>query len=164
MAEAKKARAQGAVKTAAARKPAMMAKTDAKADSKQASLPIIAPSVQVAPSAQVAEVVKLSPVQERGEVLRQAVSEAVAVTAKGALEVNGKIIEALTAQSDAALELWRSALTAPHLSEAIRVQTSGTRQAYENASAQLRDIAETTAHWFNKSIEPLHSVLQRQGR
>jgi hypothetical protein len=164
MAEAKKASAKGAVKRAAARKPTVMAKADRKEDAKQVSLPIVAPSVLVAPTAQVAEVVKLSPAQERGEVLRQAVSEAVTVTAKGALEVNGKIIEALTAQSDAILELWRSALAAPHLSEAIRVQTSGTRQAYENASAQLRDIAETTAHWYNKSIEPLQSVLQRQGR
>jgi hypothetical protein len=163
MAEAKKASAKGAAK-AAARKPAVTAKTDTREDAKQVSLPIVAPSAQVAPAAQVAEAGRLSSVQERGEVLRQAVTEAVAVTAKGALEVNGKIIEALTAQSDAALELWRSALTASHLSEAIRVQANGTRQAYEDASVQLRGIAETTAHWFNKSIEPLQTALHRQGR
>jgi hypothetical protein len=126
-------------------------------DVKPASLTVVQPSPQPI------EAVQLSPVaQARSEVLRQAVSDAVAVSARGALEVNDKIIEALQAQSDAAFEVWRTALSAPRLSDAIRAQASGTRQAYETASAQWADIATTTAQWFNRSLEPLQSVLHRR--
>nr|WP_245571773.1 phasin family protein [Microvirga subterranea] len=91
-------------------------------------------------------------------------SEAVNATARGALEVHDKIIEALQAQSDAAIEVWESSLKAPHLSEAIRVQTNGARKAYETASAQWTDIATTTASWFHKSFEPFQTALHRQDR
>jgi hypothetical protein len=101
--------------------------------------------------------------REQGDALRQAVRAAASVSAQGALEVNGKIIDALQSQSHAALDLWRTAIGAADLPQALRAQTSATRQAYETASAQWRDIAETTARWMTRSFEPLQSAL-RQGR
>ena len=105
-----------------------------------------------------------SSVRNQGDVLRKAMSEAVATSAKGALEVNEKIIEAMNTQRDAALDLWRSAISPSPLPEAFKAQSQATRQAYETASAQWKDIAETTALWFTKSLEPLQSALHRSGR
>jgi hypothetical protein len=62
-----------------------------------------------------------------------------------------------------ALDLWRTAITTTDIPQALRTQTNATRQAYETASAQWRDIAETTARWMTRSFEPLQSTLQRQG-
>ena len=101
-----------------------------------------------------------SSAKKQGDAFRQAVGEAVTASAKGALEVNGKIIDALNVQSSAALDLWRSAFSPAPLPEAIKAQS----QAYEAASAQWKDIAESTALWFTKSLEPLHSAFQRPGR
>lgn len=105
-----------------------------------------------------------SSARKQGDVLRQAVSEAVAASAKGVLEVNGKIIDAVNTQHHAALDLWRSAISPSPLPEAFKAQSQATRQAYETASAQWKDIAETTALWFTKSLEPLQSVLHRSAR
>ncbi len=105
----------------------------------------------------------LSNAREQGDALRQAVRAAASVSAQGALEVNGKIIDALQSQSHVALDLWRTAIGTTSLPQALQAQTSATRQAYETASAQWRDIAETTARWMTRSFEPLQSAL-RQGR
>jgi hypothetical protein len=105
-----------------------------------------------------------SSVQEQGDAFRQAIREAVAVSAQGALEVNDKIIEALQTQSHAALDLWRTAITTSDLPQVFQTQTSATRQAYEAASAQWKDVAETTARWMTRSFEPLQTALHRQAR
>jgi hypothetical protein len=162
MAEAKKPRAKGTKTSAKGVKKAAPAEAgnvmaEMTLDLKPVSLSVVPSIVRPVETAQ------LSPIpQARGDAFRQAVTETVAVTARGALEVNEKIIEALQIQSDAALEIWRAALSAPRLSDAIRAQASGTRQAYEAASAQWTDIATTTAQWFNKSLEPLQSALHRR--
>ncbi|NBJ12543.1 hypothetical protein [Microvirga arsenatis] len=102
--------------------------------------------------------------RKQSDALRKAMGETVAASAKGALEVNGKIIDALTVQSDVAVDLWRSALNPSPLPEAIKAHSHATRVAYETASAQWKDIAETTALWFTRSLEPLQSAFQTQGR
>ena len=53
------------------------------------------------------------------DTFRNAMTETANLTTRGALEVNGKVIDALRGQSDAAFDLWRSTLTAGSLSEAI---------------------------------------------
>jgi hypothetical protein len=100
---------------------------------------------------------------ERGQAatasFRHAVAETAAATTKGVLEVNAKVLEALRAQSDAALDLWRSALAAESFSEAVRVQTSGARQAYDSVAHHWKDVAETTNRWFGAAMRPIHSAL-----
>jgi hypothetical protein len=164
MAEAKKARAKvtrGSPRSI--QKAAPAPKVDAAADQMAIALPDPQPVVQ--PSVEPAEVAKPRPLaKERGDVLRHVMSEAINATARGALEVHDKIIEALQVQSDAAIEVWETSLKAPHLSDAIRVQTNGARKAYETASAHWTDIAATTANWFQKSLEPFQAALHRQDR
>lgn len=106
----------------------------------------------------------LASARKQGDALRQAMTEAVTASARGALEVNGKIIDAMNMQHLAALDLWRSAISPSPLPEAFKAHSQATRQAYETASAHWKDIAETTALWLTKSMEPLQSALHRPGR
>jgi hypothetical protein len=166
MAEAKKPRAKRATKAAS---------PELKADLIELAAAPAATSLEAVTAAKPAtqqKVVDLKPIaaealfssaKKQGDTFRQAVGEAVTVSAKGALEVNGKIIDALTIQSSAALDLWRSAISPAPLPEAFKAQSQATRQAYEAASAQWKDIAESTALWFTKSLEPLHAAFQRPG-
>jgi hypothetical protein len=161
MAEAKKPRAKSVQKTDLVEMAAAAAveTVEATVIAEPASQPKKASQAKPVETAAI-----FSTVREQGDVLRHALREAVTVSAQGVLEVNGKIIDALQAQSHAAIDLWQNAIRTPHLSDALSTQTSATRQAYETASAQWKDIAETTAHWFTRSFEPLQTVLQRQGR
>ncbi len=169
MAEAKKASAKGAKSVKSARSPQkadlveMAAAAADMADSIADAAPVPqAPALPGQPDAGAGAL--FSNVRQQGDAFRQAVREAVSVSAQGALEVNDKIIDALQSQSHAALDLWRTAITTTDLPQALRAQTSTTRQAYESASAQWRDIAATTARWMTRSFEPLQSALHRQAR
>ena len=163
MAEVKKPRAKSTVKSAPKADLVEMAAisaaetVEAVTEAKPASLPAMAATPVEAGAI-------FSSAKKQGDALRQAMSEAVAASAKGALEVNDKIIDAMNTQRFAALDLWRSAISPSHLPEAFKAQSQATRQAYETASAQWKDIAETTALWFTKSLEPLQSALHRSGR
>lgn len=167
MAETKKAGTPRAKKQASAPKkaPETVKKTmEAVTTSELALVPPQVEAVETAlqavqSSPALAEPLQIADLPKRGEALQHAVSEAVVASAHGVLEVNDKIIDALQTQSTAALDLWRSAISAPHLTEAFRLQTNGTRHAYETASAQWRDIAETTARWLTRSVAPFQAVL-----
>ncbi|MXQ14431.1 phasin family protein [Microvirga makkahensis] len=102
--------------------------------------------------------------RDQGEAIRQAMRETVAASAKGALEVNEKIIQALQAQGDAAIDLWRAAIENPRLPDSLNAQTGAARQAFQAASSQWKDVAETTARWMTRSVEPLQSAFLRQTR
>jgi len=102
--------------------------------------------------------------RDQGEAIRKAMRETVAVSAQGALEVNDKIIQALQLQSHAAIDLWRTAIDNSRLPDGFNVQTGAARQAFETASAQWKDVAEATARWMTRSVEPLQSAFLRQTR
>jgi hypothetical protein len=163
MAEVKKPRAKSTAKNVQKADLVEMAAAsaaetiEAVVEAKPAALPAIAAKPIEASS-------MFSSAKKQSDVLRQAMSEAVAVSAKGALEVNGKIIDAVNTQRNVALDLWRSAISPSPLPEAFKAQSHATKQAYEAASAQWKDIAETTALWFTRSLEPLQTALHRQGR
>jgi hypothetical protein len=167
MAEAKKPRAKRAPKAVS---PEPRADLIELAAAPAATIVETMPAAKPAKQAKATEVKPVaaealfSSAQKQSDAFRQAVGEAVTVSAKGALEVNGKIIDALTIQSSTALDLWRSAISPAPLPEALKAHSQATRLAYEAASAQWKDIAESTALWFTKSLEPLHSAFQRQGR
>ncbi len=167
MAEAKKPRAKRAPKAVS---PEPRADLIELAAAPAATIVETTPAAKPAKQAKATEVKPVatealfSSAQKQSDAFREAVGEAVTVSAKGALEVNGKIIDALTIQSSTALDLWRSAISPAPLPEALKAHSQATRLAYEAASAQWKDIAESTALWFTKSLEPLHSAFQRQGR
>jgi hypothetical protein len=163
MAEVKKPRAKSTAKSVQKADLVEMAAlsaaetAEAVAEMKPASLPAFA-------AAPVEAGAIFTSATKQGDILRQAMSEAVTASTKGALEVNDKIIDAMNTQRLAAVDLWRSAISPSPLPEAFKAQSQATRQAYETASAQWKDIAETTALWFTKSLEPLQSALHRSGR
>jgi hypothetical protein len=160
MAEVKKPRAKSTAKSvqkADLVEMAALSAAEAVAETKPASLPAFA-------AAPVEAGTIFTSATKQGDILRQAMSEAVTASTKGALEVNDKIIDAMNTQRLAAVDLWRSAISPSPLPEAFKAQSQATRQAYETASAQWKDIAETTALWFTKSLEPLQSALHRSGR
>ena len=167
MAEAKKPRAKRATKVASPELKADLIELAAAPvapvlEAVTAAKPVTQPkALEVKP---VAPEALFSSAKKQGDAFRQAVGEAVTASAQGALEVNGKIIDALTAQSSAALDLWRSAISPAPLPEALKAQSQATRLAYEAASAQWKGVAESTALWFTKSLEPLQSAFQRPGR
>lgn len=98
-------------------------------------------------------------VRESGDTLRQAVSDSTTATSRGIVELNGKVLDLIRAQGDATIDLWRSAVTAGSVSEALRAQTSGLRQAYETSAAQWKDIAETATRVAAEAARPLQSAF-----
>ena len=98
------------------------------------------------------------------DTFRNAVTETANLSTRGALEVNGKVIDALRAQSDAAFDLWRSALTAESFSEAIQNQATGTRQFYETTAAHWKDVADTARRWFGETVAPMQSAWVDRAR
>ena len=96
--------------------------------------------------------------RENGESLRQAVTDSTTATTRAFVELNGKLIDLVRAQSDATLDLWRSTLSAGTFSEAIRVQTHGLREVYETTSAQWKDIAETAGRLAAEAAKPLRTA------
>jgi hypothetical protein len=95
----------------------------------------------------------------RGETMHRAAAQSAAAATEGLVEINGKVLELMRAQGDAALAIWRSTLTAGSLSEAITTQSRGVRQAYEAAARQWREIAEATTRLIGDAAKPLHSAL-----
>ena len=96
--------------------------------------------------------------RENGESLRQAVTDSTTATTRAFVELNGKVIDLVRAQSDATLNLWRSTLSAGTFSEAIRVQTHGLREARSTTSAQWKDIAETAGRLAAEAAKPLRTA------
>lgn len=81
-------------------------------------------------------------------------------TATGALaELNGKVFELWRAQGEAAVDLWRSTVSAGSLSEAVRVQTSGFRQSYETNISRWKDIAETATRAMGQAAQTIQSAI-----
>lgn len=193
-ASATKTRNTGSIETKTASRPAEARKTVAPVSEVAASLfdlppasaatgkatiadPVAEPKTltgslkaAAAPSAKVVEagtgqvLQTLAKAQATTATLRSAVAETTTATTSTVLEVNGKLIDAMRAQSEAAFDLWRSTLSAGSLSEAVRLQTSGARQAYENAANHWKDVAETTTRWFSAAMKPMRSALTDRSR
>jgi hypothetical protein len=92
------------------------------------------------------------------ETLRDAVAQSAVVATQGLVELNGKVLDVMRSQGEAALAIWRSALQAGSLSDRIATQSRGVRQAYE-ATTRWREVAETTARLMSDAAKPLRSAL-----
>ena len=69
------------------------------------------------------------------------------VASKAANEINGKILDLVRSQTDATLGLWRSLIGVTSVAEAVELQTRELRRQYEDATARVRDIAETATRY-----------------
>ncbi len=92
------------------------------------------------------------------ETLRDAVAQSAVVATQGLVELNGKVLDVMRSQGEAALAIWRSALQAGSLSDTIATHSQGVRQAYE-ATTRWREVAETTARLMSDAAKPLRSAL-----
>lgn len=100
--------------------------------------------------------------RETNEALGQACFESAAATSRGLVALNAQLLDLMRAQSDLSFSLMRSTLAAPSLSEAVRLQTSGARQAYETTATHLKAIAETTTRIVGEASKPLHEAMSRR--
>jgi hypothetical protein len=156
-------------KSAAAKAESVPAKPTAPAAKREAILPsgglVPSPEKVMAPLATAFELganqarAAYARAQDTGDSFRQAVAQSTQATTRGLAEINGKVLDLIRAQNDATIDLWRSTLTAPSFSEAIRAQTSGLRQAYETTAAQWKDIAETAGRVMGEVAKPLQSAF-----
>jgi hypothetical protein len=102
--------------------------------------------------------------QGTNESMRQACLESANAASRGMVALNTQMLDLVRAQTDATLGLWRSALAAPSFSEAVKVQTSGARQAYETTAAHLKVIAETTTRVVGETTKPIQTALNDRSR
>ncbi|MFN3685624.1 phasin family protein [Salinarimonas sp.] len=100
--------------------------------------------------------------RETNEALGQACFESAAATSRGLVALNAQFLDLMRAHSDLSFSLMRSTLSAPSLSEAVRLQTSGARQAYETTATHLKAIAETTTRIVGEASKPLHEAMSRR--
>jgi hypothetical protein len=159
-AEPKKAAVKAPVKAAA---PAPVKPAGIEPGGNVVSLPGTAPLAAVFEAGAGQARAAYARAQETGDSFREAATASTAATTRGFLELNGKVIDLVRAQNDAALDLWRSTLAAGSLSEAIRVQTHGFKEAYEATAAGWKDIAETAGRLMGEAAKPLRSAFA-QGR
>ncbi|HSP24216.1 MAG TPA: phasin family protein, partial [Saliniramus sp.] len=102
--------------------------------------------------------------QASSETLRQACIESANAASRGMLDLNTQMLDLMRAQSDATMGMLRSAMSAPSFSEALKVQTSGARQAYEATAAHLKIIAETTTRVVGETTKPIQSAFNDRTR
>ena len=67
-----------------------------------------------------------------------------AAMTSGFAEINGKVLDLVRAQAEAALDVWRSTLTATSPAEAVQAQARAIRKAYEDTTQRWKDSFETT--------------------
>jgi hypothetical protein len=121
-----------ASKPEAAPKPDVPSKPDANA-----------PAAPAAKAADVAAATVHAEAQRSSEALRQTMTGA--ALPGGLAEINGKLFDLVRAQTEATLDIWRSALNARSPVEAIQAQTNAMRKAYETITQRWKDLFETTS-------------------
>lgn len=98
------------------------------------------------------------------EELQGGLAESAGIASKGVAEINGKVLDLVRAQTDAAFSLWRQLLGVNSLSQAVQLQTKGLREGYERTSSHLKDIAETTGRVAETSLAPMRRIIGAWGR
>ncbi|MER2605148.1 MAG: phasin, partial [Siculibacillus sp.] len=79
----------------------------------------------------------------------------------GVIEINAKSIDAVKANSDAALGHAKDLLGVKTFAEAIELQTSFVRQQYEAVSAQAKELQEMATKLATEAAKPAKDVLDK---
>ncbi|CAH1654842.1 Phasin protein [Hyphomicrobiales bacterium] len=90
--------------------------------------------------------------QEQRDTWNRSVIANANVASKAANEINGKILDLLRSQTDATFGLWRSLMNVTSIAEAVELQTRELRRQYEDATARVRDIAETATRYSHDVV------------
>ncbi|GGK36969.1 phasin family protein [Salinarimonas ramus] len=103
-----------------------------------------------------------SQVRESNEAMAQACFASAAAASRGMATLNAEMLDLMRANTDLTLSVMRSTLTAGSLSEAVKLQTSGARQAYETTSAHMRAIAEATTKLVGETTQPIADAITKR--
>src|SRR3954462_10418935 len=93
-------------------------------------------------------------VQQSSEALRQAMTGNTATMTSGFAEINGKVLDLVRAQAEAAFDVWRSTLTATSPAEAVQAQARAIRKVYEDTTQRWKDLFETTTRVAGAAFKP----------
>lgn len=99
---------------------------------------------------------------QTNEALTQACFESANAASRGLVALNGQMLDLMRANTDLTLSLMRSTLSAGSLSEAIKLQTSGAREAFETTSAHMKAMAEATTKLVGETTQPLAAAITRR--
>ena len=72
------------------------------------------------------------------------------------------MLDLMRANADLTLGLMRSTLTAGSVSEAVKLQTSGARRAYETNAAHIKAIAEATTKLVGETAQPITQAMKKR--
>jgi hypothetical protein len=103
-------------------------------------------------------------VQQSSEALRQAMTGNTAAMTSGFAEINGKVLDLVRAQAEAALDVWRSTLTATSPAEAVQAQARAIRKAYEDTTQRWKDLFETTTRVAGAAFKPPQSARDKDSK
>lgn len=106
--------------------------------------------------------VAYSQARESNEAFTQACFESANAASRGMASLNAQMLDLMRANADLTLGLMRSTLTAGSLSEAVKLQTSGARRAYETNAAHIKAIAEATTKLVGETTGPITQAMTKR--
>lgn len=134
---------------------------DAPAARESSAKPSAAPlSAMVEKSADVVRSVAAQ-AKQSSETMRQATTERAVAAGGGLAEINTKMLELVRAQTEAALDLWRAALSARSPAEALQAQMSAMQKAYQDTTRCWKDLFEASARAAGTAFKPGQGKDQR---
>lgn len=99
---------------------------------------------------------------ENNEALAKACFESANAASRGLVALNGQVLDLMRANTDLTLSLMRATLGASSVSEAVKLQTSGARQAFETTSAHMKAIAEATTKLVGDTAAPISDAIKKR--
>lgn len=96
--------------------------------------------------------------RDTGATAGRAMTDTASTAARGWVEFNGKLLDVMRVQGDAAFSLWRETVTARSFPDAMRAQTNGLQHLYETSTTQWREVAEAAARLMGGAAKPMGAV------
>jgi phasin family protein len=81
-------------------------------------------------------------------------SNSAAAFAQASARLHGKMVDILVSQTDTVFALLRTTMSAGSISEAVKLQGTGVRQAYEKNSTQMKDLSDVVEKAVAEAFEP----------
>ena len=103
-------------------------------------------------------------VQQSSETLHQAVAGNTTAMTSGLAEINSKVFDIVRAQAEAALDVWRSTLTARSPAEAMQAQMNAVQRAYQDTTQRWKDLFETANRVAGVGLKPQRSFRDKDAK
>ncbi len=103
-------------------------------------------------------------VHQSSETLRQAVTSNTTAVPSGLAEITSKVFDLVRAQAEAALDVWRSALTVRSPAEAMQAQMNAVQRAYQDTTRRWKDLFETANRVAGVGLKPQQSFRDKDSK